>query len=133
MIQLPPDFKEFLRLLNSSGTEYLIVGGYALAYHGRPRATGDIDIWIANKPANVDRVIKALRGFGFSQSSLSPEIFLKDDQIIRMGAPPLRIELLTGISGVEFSACYTRRVIADVDGMPVLGFPTNGGRAWVTN
>jgi hypothetical protein len=119
MIQLHPDFKEFLKLLNSAGTEYLVVDGYAVAYHGHPRATGDLDIWVAVTPDNARRVADSLRRFEFSQSSVAPEMFLTEGQVIRMGVPPLRIELLTGISGVEFSACYSKRIIAEVEGVSV--------------
>jgi hypothetical protein len=119
MIRLPPDFKEFLQLLNSRGIEYLVVGGYAVACHGHPRATGDLDIWIALHPENARRIVDALCAFGFAPASLSPELFLKEKQVIRMGVPPVRIELLTTISGVDFQQCYARRMTADLDGVQV--------------
>ncbi len=117
-IRLPTDFKEFLKLLNSNKVRYLLVGGYAVGYYGYPRSTGDLDLWIAIQPENVDRVVITLKEFGFDLPELSSELFLEKGRIIRMGVPPLRIELLTSISGVEFSDCFTDRnqvVIDDVE------------------
>ena len=102
-IQLPPDFSEFLRLLNEYQVEYLLVGGYAVGYYGYPRATGDIDLWIATHPDNAERVVQVLEAFGFGGAGASAELFQQPDQVIRMGNPPLRIELLTSISGVDFA------------------------------
>src|SRR5205823_13967656 len=77
-ITLPPDFKEFLRLLNTHGVEYLLIGGYAVGYHGYPRATNDMDIWIAIHPQNAERMVAVLRAFGFDTPNLSPDLFLQD-------------------------------------------------------
>jgi hypothetical protein len=118
-VSLPPDFKEFLRLLNAHHVEYLLIGGYAVAYHGYPRATADLDVWIAVRPHNAERVVSALREFGFAVAELSVDFFLKEGQIIRMGVPPVRIEIATSISGVRFDECYAARVNDDVDGVPV--------------
>ena len=114
---LPPDFKEFLQLLNSHGVEYLLVGGYAVGYYGYPRATADMDIWVSIEPANVEKVLRALAAFGFAE--VSAEIFLKEDRVIRMGVPPLRIELITGASGVTFIECYEKRTVAVLDDLKV--------------
>lgn len=116
-IQLPNDFKEFLKLLNSKGAEYLLVGGFAVTYYGYPRPTGDMDLWVGIHPDNASLLVDALKEFGFNVPNLRKELFLKDDQIIRMGVPPYRIELLTTISGVEFDDCYQRRVLAEIDGV----------------
>ncbi len=118
-IRLPPDFKEFLRLLDSEKVEYLVVGGYAVGYHGYPRATGDIDIWVSSKRDNAQRLINVLGLFGFTKENLSIEPFLKEQSIIRMGVPPVRIDLLTSISGVSFDECYANRVEGDLDGVNV--------------
>lgn len=118
-INLPPDFKELLKLLNSRQVEYLIIGGYAVAYHGYPRATADIDVWIASTPENTEKVVSVLKEFGFGLPGLTPELFQKPDQIIRMGVPPVRVEILTGISGLEFSECYPRRIVDLLDGIEV--------------
>jgi hypothetical protein len=119
MTRLPPDFKEFLRLLNSAEVEYLIVGGYAVSFHGYPRTTGDIDVWIARRQSNADKVVNVLKQFGFDLPELSPQMFMGEKQIIRMGIPPFRIEVLTSISGVQFDACYGRRLVAEIDGTEV--------------
>ena len=118
-IRLPPDFKEFLKLLNSQRVEYLLVGGYAVGYHGYPRSTGDMDLWLARSDANAARVIQALAAFGFSESSLNPELFTTEHKVVRFGIPPLRIDLLTSVSGVEFQACYAQRITDLIDGIPV--------------
>jgi predicted nucleotidyltransferase len=119
MIQLPTDFKEFLQLLNSKKVEYLLVGGYAIGYYGYPRATGDIDIWISIDLQNANKLVALLHEFGFSTPELSPALFLEENRIVRMGVPPLRIELLTSISGVTFAECYSARVIDKIDGVDV--------------
>ena len=116
---LPPDFKEFLRLLSVHKVEYLLIGGYAVGYYGYPRATADMDIWIAMNPANSDRIVAVLKEFGFDLPELSPELFLKEWQIIRLGVPPVRIELATTISGVNFGECYAKRVVDVLDGVKV--------------
>ena len=118
-LQLPPDFKEFLKLLNAHRVEYLLIGGYAVAYHGYPRATADMDIWVAIHPQNADRLVAVLQEFGFNPPDLSSKLFQKEGPVIRMGAPPVRIELLTAISGVRFEDCYRARVNAEIDGMNV--------------
>ncbi len=118
-VQLPTDFKEFLKLLNTHKVDYLLIGGYAVGYHGYPRATADMDIWIAIHPRNAEKVVSALKGFGFDVPELSPELFLQENKIIRMGVPPVRLEIVTSISGVNFDECYRERVIATLDGVKV--------------
>jgi len=117
--QLPHDFREFLRLLNANGVEYLLIGGYAVAYYGYPRTTHDLDIWIAIHPENARRMVTALRQFGFENAELTPELLLKEGRIVRMGVPPMRIEVLTTISGVGFGECYAKRVSDTIDGQEV--------------
>lgn len=119
MIQLPKDFKEFLQLLNSKGIEYLVVGGYAVALYGYPRATGDMDIWVAIGEKNAEKVAEALKEFGFDVPELGKELFLEKNKNIRMGTPPLRIEILTGIDGVEFSTCYKNKQTVKLDDVEV--------------
>lgn len=118
-ISLPPDFREFLKLFNFHRVEYLLIGGYAVAFHGYPRATADLDVWIATNPPNAERVVAALKEFGFNLPSLSTDVFLKENQIVRMGLPPIRIEILTGISGVTFEECYASRVVDQWDDVEV--------------
>lgn len=118
-LRLPQDFKEFLKLLNAKGVEYLLIGGYAVGYHGYPRATADMDVWVAVKPENAEKLMVVLRDFGFDMPELTPELFLKEKNIVRMGIPPMRIEITTGISGVEFDACYAQKVVDILDGVQV--------------
>ena len=119
MILLPTDFKDFLKLLNGNAVEYLLVGGYAVGHHGYPRATGDRDVWIARSEANSQKVAAALRAFGFSSDDITVGVFLEADRVVRMGNPPLRIELLTSISGVEFADCWLRRETITMDDLPI--------------
>ena len=118
-IELPLDFKEFLKLLDENKVAYLLIGGYAVGYYGYPRATNDMDVWIAIHPANAERTVNALRDFGFDVPELSPDLFLRENSIVRLGNPPMRLEILTGISGVVFDACYAERVQDVIDGVPV--------------
>ena len=119
MIHLPPDFKEFLRLLDAYQVEYLLIGGYAVGYHGYPRATVDMDIWIAMNPGNAEKIVAVLKEFGFNLPDLSPDLFLKEWKVIRLGVPPVRIEIATTISGVNFSECYAKKVLGELDGEQV--------------
>jgi hypothetical protein len=118
-IRLPADFRDFLRLLNSHRVEYLLVGGYAVCYHGYYRTTGDMDLWIAVHAQNAARMVPLIREFGFNVPELSEALFLQKGRIIRMGIDPVRIEILTEISGCEFADCYSQRVEATLDGIPV--------------
>ena len=118
-IHLPQDFKEFFQSFNRHEVEYLLVGGYAVGYHGYPRATMDIDVWVASNRENARRVVAALEDFGFGSQMLAEELFLEADQVIRMGLPPMRIEILTSISGVEFYDAYEQRIEDVLDGVPV--------------
>lgn len=115
MIHLPKDFKDFLQLLNSKKIEYLVVGGYAVALYGYPRATGDMDIWIAISKDNAHKTVEALKEFGFNVPELKEEIFLEREKKIRMGNPPLRVEILTSIDGVEFDECYKDKKNVTID------------------
>jgi hypothetical protein len=119
MTRLQADFKDFLNLLNAHRVEYLLIGGYAVGYHGYPRATVDLDVWVARTPANAARLLDALRAFGFSDPVLTPDLFLREGQIVRMGVPPFRIEIATTISGVDFPTCHARRIDATIDDVQV--------------
>ena len=118
-LELPNDFKEFLRLLRARGVEYLVVGGWAVIYHGYPRATDDLDVWIAVSPTNAERIVSVFREFGFDIPELSADLFLKDDSLVRIGLAPVRIEVMTSISGVNFTDCYSRRLETELDEEPV--------------
>jgi len=117
---LPSDFKEFLRLLDETGVKYLIVGGYAVGYHGYPRSTGDMDVWVESTEENAERVVNTLKEFGFDVPRLSPDLFLDPDRVIQMGHPPLRIEILTSVTGIAFGECYSTRAVEEMDdGTPI--------------
>lgn len=118
-IHLPPDFREFLRWLAHHEVEYLLVGGYAVGFHGYPRTTMDIDIWVARTSRNAHRVVAALVSFGFAGEDVTPELFLRTDTLVRMGLPPVRIVVLTDIDGVGFDDAYLGRVETDLDGVRV--------------
>ena len=119
MQQLPNDFKEFLQLLNSHKVEYLLIGGYAVGYYGYPRVTGDIDIWIAINSNNAEKISLAIKNFGFTVETDIAQNFLQENKIVRMGNPPMRIEILTTISGVSFEECYQLKNIVEIDGIKV--------------
>ncbi len=92
-MQLPEDFKEFLKLLISNNVKYLMIGGYAVGYHGYLRATVDMDIWIAIDEENVKKTILVIKEFGFNDPAITSEVFSKQKKIVRMGMPPIRIEI----------------------------------------
>ena len=116
---LSQDFREFVASLSANGVRYLVVGGYAVALHGHPRYTKDLDVWLEATPDNAARMVGALEAFGFGSLGLAESDFLVPDQVIRLGLPPNRIDLLTSLSGVEFAACYPARMQVDIDGLPV--------------
>ncbi len=113
------DFKEFIQFLNDNYVRYLVVGGYAVALHGHPRYTKDIDIWIEISPENATNLLNALEQFGFGSLGLQLEDFLSQGQIIQLGYPPNRIDLLTSIDGVNFADCYPSRLEINIDNMIV--------------
>jgi hypothetical protein len=119
---LTQDFKEFLELLNKNQVEYLIVGGYAVAMHGYPRYTGDLDIWINANRETAAKMIKVLDEFGFGSLGLRQADFMESGNVIQMGYPPFRIDILTRADGVDFADCYRNRVIVEHDGviMPII-------------
>lgn len=119
MVKLPPDFKEFLSLLHTHRVNYLLVGGYAVAAHGYPRFTGDMDVWIQTNTENAENVFKVCREFGFDVPNLRVELFTDPKQMTRMGHPPLRIEILNSVSGLSFEAAWENRIESDWDGVPV--------------
>ena len=112
------DFREFVQSLNAKGVRYLVIGGYAMAAHGHPRYTKDIDVWVEISPGNAERMVEALRLFGFESLGLIAADFLVRDQIIQLGYPPCRIDIITTPPGVDFAECYESRIIVrygDVD------------------
>ena len=116
---LSADWKEFIALLNSRGVEYVIVGAHSLAFHARPRFTGDLDILVRPTSANASKLAAILQDFGFASAGLSASDFQEPDQVIQLGRAPNRIDLLTGISGVTVDEAFASRVAGELDGIPV--------------
>ena len=110
MRPLSKDLREFIRLLQAQEVEYVIVGAWSLAFHGRPRYTGDLDLFIRPAVDNAGRLMRVLEEFGFGQTGIAREDFLKPDYVIQLGTEPNRIDLLTGISGVSFEEAWRQRV-----------------------
>jgi hypothetical protein len=113
------DFVDFIELLNIHDVEYMVVGAHALAFHGRPRHTGDLDIWIKPSSANADKMIIVLKDFGFGSLGLTKEDFLKENYVTQLGYPPLRIDILNAISGVNFDEAYSGRIMGQEEDMVI--------------
>ena len=118
-MRLPKDLREFIELLNSHAVEYVLVGGYAMAFHSRPRFTDDIDILVQPSPQNAARLETVIKAFGFVSLGLSAADFLAEDGVIQLGQPPNRIDILTGISGVPFDEAWRERQFGELDGVRV--------------
>lgn len=116
---LHQDFKELLELLSANQVEYLVVGGFALGFHGAPRSTGDIDIWIRVSEENAIRMENVLNQFGLSSLGYRTSDFLDKNSVIQLGVPPVRIDIMMDISGVEFNDAYKNRVITENEGMVI--------------
>jgi hypothetical protein len=112
------DFRELLASFNARSVEYVIVGGYALAFHGTPRFTGDLDLFVRPEPGNARRIVAALEDFGFGSLGLTTADFEQPDRVVQLGVPPVRVDLMTSISGVSWEAAYAGRLpgtYGDVD------------------
>ncbi len=118
-VELHSDFKEFLRFLNDADARYLVIGGYAVAYHGYPRATNDLDVWIDSDPDNIRKVGDVLRRFGFTDPTVTQQWMRDPRKMLRMGYPPVRIEVRTEIAGVSFQEAHPRRVDDTIDDVEV--------------
>jgi predicted nucleotidyltransferase len=118
-MELDKDFKEFLALLNQQEVEYLIVGGYAVAFHGHPRYTGDIDVWINPTHANGAKLIRAIEAFGFEVDPLKQIDFERETVAFHLGSPPVRIDIMNRISGMEFLDCYPGRIEMEIEGITI--------------
>lgn len=123
MTNLNRDFRDILSSFNTERVEYLVVGAYALAAHGLPRATGDIDLWVRPTPANAQRVERALIAFGAPADQFNRSDFESDDLILQLGVPPGRVDVITSIASVSFDEAWPNRIIVELDGIsvPVLG------------
>ena len=116
---LPDDFKEFLKLLNARTVDYLLIGGYAVGYHGYPRTTADLDVWVAISAENAEKLVNVFKEFGMLSNELDTDLFINPGNIVRMGMAPIRIKVLNEIDGVEFKDCFARRSSVDIDGVEV--------------
>jgi len=116
---LSQDFKEFIELLNKNQIEYLVVGGYAVGIHGYPRYTGDIDIWINVSNEIAAKMVSVLEDFGFGSYELKEEDFLNTANVIQLGYPPLRIDIIMSIDGVSFEESYSKRIEKEIDGLQI--------------
>lgn len=117
---LAQDFEDFITLLNKMQVEYMVVGGYALAFHGKPRHTGDLDIWIGISKKNADRMMKVVKQFGLGSLGLTKDDFLQEGYITQIGYPPIRIDILNSIDGVDFKDAYENRQEIDLDGLLIV-------------
>ena len=113
------DFSDLLRLFNAGGVRYLVIGGYAVIQYAGPRFSADLDLWTGTEHRNARTVYDALREFGAPLSGLTPDDFAEEGYFYQMGVPPIRVDVLMGIPGVEFDTAWRRRVEVDFDGLPV--------------
>jgi predicted nucleotidyltransferase len=118
-IYLSKDLREFVELLNGNGVEFLVVGAHAVAWHGNPRFTNDIDFFVRKGLENGTAIVRTLAQFGFASLGMRPEDFLADDQILQLGQKPNRIDVITSIAGVSFDEAWQTRVAGDIDGIAV--------------
>jgi hypothetical protein len=118
-MEVQPDFKELLALFNDHHVSYLIVGGYALAFHGAPRFTGDLDIYVKPDSENARRIVAALAAFGFASLRLTPGDFVQPDQVVQLGVSPVRIDLITSITGVTWEEALAGRIPSTYGDVPV--------------
>ncbi len=119
MQALNRNFEDFLRLLNEQGVRYLVIGGYAVAVHGYVRATGDLDVFVELTEENIHRLLAALKEFGFDTMVVSKAVLLTRGKIVRFGVPPLRLEIMNEISGVDFTRCFSSRVTEQVGSLAI--------------
>jgi len=118
-MEMQPDFRELLALFNAHHVEYMIVGGYALALHGAPRFTGDLDVLVQPDPENAQRILAALETFGFASVGLTPGDFSYPDQVVQLGVPPVRIDLLTSLTGTSWDEAFAGRTAGSYGDVPV--------------
>mgnify|MGYP001583415572 CR=1 FL=1 len=118
-MEIQPDFKELLALFNAHKVNYLIVGGYALAFHGAPRTTGDIDILVKPNRGNAKRVVAALNDFGFRTVGLTIEDFEKPEKVVQLGVPPVRVDIITSITGISWKEAWSGKINGHYGDIPV--------------
>jgi len=113
------DFKEFIELLNANEVKYLIIGGYAVNFHGYPRYTKDIDFWIWLEKDNIHRLLSALNAFGFGSLGLSEADFSNPSNVVQLGQEPYRIDILSDLEGASFETCFARKTQVEADGITI--------------
>jgi hypothetical protein len=120
---LNPDYRDMLSAFAGAEVEYLVIGAYAMAAHGHPRATGDMDLWVYSSTKNAERVLSALSAFGAPLSDVDQEDFQTPDTVFQIGVSPRRIDILTSIEGVKFEDAWSQRMDIEIDGLtvPVIG------------
>ena len=118
-MSLNADLREFIELLNSRGVEYVIVGAHSLAFHGRPRYTGDLDLLVRPSRENAAKLVSLLRDFGFGKGDFAEADFTVPEQMIQLGRAPNRIDLLTSISGVLIEDAFRTKIFTEMEGLPV--------------
>ncbi|MGI8669315.1 MAG: hypothetical protein ACR2J3_05625 [Aridibacter sp.] len=116
---LNKDFREFIELLNLNKAKYLLIGGYAIAFHGHPRYTKDLDIWLELSDENASNVLKALEDFGFGDLEVSKDDFLQKGMVVQLGYPPNRIDLINSPDGVDFDECYESKIEIEIDDVKI--------------
>ena len=116
-MRIEKDFKEFIALLNKNSVRYLIVGGYAFSFHAEPRYTKGIDFFLEGSEENAGKLLNALAGFGFTDIGLSKTDFIKPGDIVQLGVPPVRIDLMTSVTGLDFAAAWENRVTGKYGGI----------------
>ncbi len=116
---LDENFKEFIKLLNANDVKYLVIGGFAVAFHGYPRYTKDIDFWIWANPDNADKLLKTVHDFGFGSLGLEKEDLLNETNVIQLGYEPNRIDLIMGLEDMDFETCFAQRQDAEFENLPI--------------
>jgi len=118
-MEVQPDFRELLASFNARHVEYMIVGGYALAFYGAPRFTGDLDLFVKPDPDNARRILPALEEFGFASLGLTTADFARADQVVQLGVPPVRVDIITSLTGISWEEAFAGRVAGRYGDIPV--------------
>jgi hypothetical protein len=118
-MDLHRDFRELLESFNAHGVEFVLVGAYALAFHGAPRYTGDLDLFVRPTPENAQRILAALKDFGFGSLGLTLEDFTAPDRVVQLGVPPVRVDLVTSLTGVTWDEVWSARTVVVADGLQI--------------
>lgn len=116
---LDENFKAFIKLLNENGVKYLVVGGFAVAYHGYPRYTKDIDFWVWADSENAGRLLKTIQDFGFGALDLQQADLSDPENVIQLGYEPNRIDLIVQLEGLDFDTCFAQRQEVTFEGLPI--------------